>query len=293
LALCDSLIVREPFDEADEENALIAKVDTDSLNRFLQKYSLAEEEFHDILFGVETFMNSISDYLNIKNHKKSARGFRIMDEPQTDKLYRKLNNLVINFLESQDEPDQIIVINKLVRRFDMRIKDTYKVVHYFSFDIKGSTLIAKKNIDVVADRIMQKFHKFIKLILKNHFQNDYQRIKEEGDSYIVQFSDIKHALMLFHIIEKSKVILSHKTGVPFEFYYHLHSGHESKFLTLEKGEKKSLILDALGHFSDEFKVPNKLIISAASYSFLNENEKGRFEVYKISSKEKIQTYLRN
>jgi len=291
LALCDSLIVREPFDEIDEENALIAKVDTDSLDRFLRRYSLGEEEFHHILSGVETFMNSISDYLNIQNYKRSALGFRIMDEPQTDKLYRKLNNLVMNFLGSQDEPDQIIVINKLVRKFDMRIKDSYKVVHYFSFDIKGSTLIAQQNIDVVADRIMQEFHKFIKQILKNHFHNDYHLIKEEGDSYIVQFSDINHALMLFNIIEKSKVILSHKTGVPFEFYYHLHSGHESKFLTLEKGEKKSLILDALGHFSDEFKVPNSLIISAASYSFLDEKDCEGFELYKISSKEKIQTYF--
>ena len=97
--------------------------------------------------------------------------------------------------------------------------------------------------------------------------------------------------MLCDIIEKSKVILSHKTGIPFEFYYHIHSGHESKFLTLEKGEKKSLILDALGHFSDEFKIPNKLIISAASYSFLDDDDKERFDLYKISNKEKIQTYI--
>ena len=97
--------------------------------------------------------------------------------------------------------------------------------------------------------------------------------------------------MLCNIIEKSKVILSHKTGIPFEFYYHIHSGHESKFLTLEKGEKKSFILDALGHFSDEFKKPTRLLISAASYSFLDEDNKERFELYKISSKENIQTYI--
>jgi hypothetical protein len=291
LAVCDSLIVREPFDETDEENALVAKVDTDSLNRFLDKYSLGEEEFHRILFGVETFMNSISGYLNIQNCKKSAQGFRIMDEPQTDKLYRKLNNLIVSFLDSQDAPDQIIVINKLVRRFDMRMRDSYKVVHYFSFDIKGSSLIAQKNIDVVAEKIMQTFHRFIKQILEKHFHNAYHLIKAEGDSYIVQLSYINNALMLCNIIEKSKVILSHKTGIPFEFYYHIHSGHESKFLTLDKGEKKSLVLDALGHFSDEFKIPNKLIISAASYNFLNDDDKERFDLYKISSKEKIQTYI--
>ena len=291
LAVCDSLIVREPYDETDEENELIAKVDTDSLNRFLHKYSFEEEEFHQILFGVETYMNIISGYLNIQSNKRSAQGFRIMDEPQTDKLYRKLNNLVVSFLDSQNESDQIIVINKLVRRFDMRMRESYKVVHYFSFDIKGSSLIAQKNIDVVADKIMQTFHSFIKQILEKHFHNDYQLIKEEGDSYIVQFPDINNALMLCNIIEKSKVILSHKTGIPFEFYYHIHSGHESKFLTLEKGEKKSLILDAIGHFSDEFKKPNRLLISAASYSFLDEDNKERFELYKISSKEKIQTYI--
>ncbi len=94
----------------------------------------------------------------------------------------------------------------------------------------------------------------------------------------------------YSICNHINIFLSNKGG-PFEFYYHLHSGHESKFLTLEKGEKKSLILDALGHFSDEFKVPNRLIISAASYSFLDEKDCEGFELYKISSKEKIQTYF--
>ena len=76
----------------------------------------------------------------------------------------------------------------------------------------------------------------------------------------------------------------------FKFYYYLYSGNEIKFTLAEGNQKKSPVIDELGHLMKDIKKPNSFLICEKSYFTLDEAARKVFSKYS-RSREDTQIYL--
>jgi hypothetical protein len=76
----------------------------------------------------------------------------------------------------------------------------------------------------------------------------------------------------------------------FNFYYYLHSGDEIKYSALEGGEKKSPVIDELGHLMKDLKEVNRFLICEKAVFLLPESQRGKFTRYR-SSRDGFMTYI--
>jgi hypothetical protein len=216
--------------------------------------------------------------------------FKIIDERDTDKIFRNLHNELYALLGRYEETKQVIVMDHLIRYFRHKLKDQYVLAHYFSVDVVGSTKLGSSKHEIITQDAFGEFHALVKRQLSGFAQNACNIIHVDGDSYIIQFADIQDAISFQGSISENRQVLSQRTGMAFSFYYYLHSGYEIKYITLEGGEKKSPVIDELGHMMKEFKEVNRFIASDKAVFLLAESQRAEFAQHR-PSRDGFMTYI--
>ena len=290
LYLCSSLYSREVNADYEGNGEFTTKINREVFEDFSKEYGIAESDFRRTIVKIEEQVNTHINYYESNFSNMGNGRFKIIDERYTDKIFRELHNDLYALLGKYEETEQVIVMDNLIRYFRHKLKDQYVPAHYFAIDVVGSSKLGSSENEIVTQDAFKEFHSLVKEELSTFPGNVYNVIHVEGDSYIIQFANIEDAVSLQKSISESRQVLSQRTGMSFNFYYYLHSGDEIKYSALEGGEKKSPVIDELGHLMKDLKEVNRFLICEKTVFLLPESQRGKFTRYR-SSRDGFMTYI--